>query len=97
MSSVRSGIPRTLPSGVIIGATDMREFPVATGVPAGLTFHGTPGTPQIINLAGEGNVFEEISTNSGSLEIEVRNILRRGICQSGGSLELNAIQSKCLP
>lgn len=73
MTQVRTGIPR-LVNGNWIGASDFREYAVVPSVvPAGLTFHGTPGTPHGIideSGAGEGNVFQEQSVNSGQLEVD---------------------------
>ncbi len=59
MASVRSGIPRTISPGVIVGATDFREFSPQADWPSGITgYGGTAGNRDILDESGvgEGNV-----------------------------------------
>ena len=62
MSLVRSGIPRTLPSGVIVGGTDFREFTPQSDWPVGITGYGGSTAIRAVldeSGVGEGNVIQQ--------------------------------------
>ncbi len=53
--SLQSGVPTVAPSGVLVGATDFREFSLGVGLPVGITAFGSATSRPDPNLVSIGN------------------------------------------
>ena len=55
--NLQSGVPKVVASGVLVGATDFREFPVGVGLPAGITPFGSTTSipdPLLVEIGNDG-------------------------------------------
>ena len=55
--NLQSGVPKVVASGVLVGATDFREFPVGVGLPAGITAFGSVTSrpdPLLVEIGNDG-------------------------------------------
>ncbi len=60
--TLQSGVPKTLPSGVTVGATNFSEFPLGVGLPAGITAFGSTTSrpdPNLVEIGFDSELEEQ--------------------------------------
>lgn len=60
--NLQSGVPKVVPSGALVGATNFSEFPLGVGLPAGITAFGSTTSrpdPNLVEIGFDGEIAEQ--------------------------------------